>query len=359
MARSTTRRCSTRYFTSAAVFLLVACGAIGTSTSNAADECIAKPDSQPPRGSHWYYRLDRATQRKCWYVAAEGERAARRETTPVRRQLAKPAEPQPERRMDAADVATPAVAEEGREPRLPPRWTEANGSEAGTVMTGPAAVPSVRRAPARQLEPRPERTIGAGAAADEVDDEHERQPLPRWTDASGSRSGIVATKPGSSLERDFMAPEDGPAMRSMRDARPAATSDGSGPSLGIEYLLACLAGILAVAGLLAGRIARRERAPVRIRRDLVPSSVLVPSPPLAGDAEEGAPWRKLPAMGSDEDHRSYAPARYAARSRWPDKDVAEAARSQSPRAPASPRRGDEDLESKLQRLLHDWKRAAA
>jgi len=39
-----------------------------------ADDCLAAPNSPAPPGSHWYYRLDWATQRKCWYVRA-GDRA--------------------------------------------------------------------------------------------------------------------------------------------------------------------------------------------------------------------------------------------------------------------------------------------
>jgi hypothetical protein len=33
-----------------------------------ADECLAAPDSPSPQGTHWYYRLEWATQRKCWYL---------------------------------------------------------------------------------------------------------------------------------------------------------------------------------------------------------------------------------------------------------------------------------------------------
>jgi hypothetical protein len=33
-----------------------------------ADDCLAEPNSSAPAGSHWYYHMDRATQRKCWYV---------------------------------------------------------------------------------------------------------------------------------------------------------------------------------------------------------------------------------------------------------------------------------------------------
>lgn len=33
-----------------------------------ADDCLAAPNSPAPKGSHWYYHLNRATQQKCWYV---------------------------------------------------------------------------------------------------------------------------------------------------------------------------------------------------------------------------------------------------------------------------------------------------
>ena len=40
-----------------------------------ADDCLAAPNSAAPSGSHWYYRLDRATQRKCWYMRPAGQPA--------------------------------------------------------------------------------------------------------------------------------------------------------------------------------------------------------------------------------------------------------------------------------------------
>src|SRR6516162_6086703 len=38
-----------------------------------ADDCLAEPNSPAPAGSHWYYRLDKATQRKCWYIHAKDQ----------------------------------------------------------------------------------------------------------------------------------------------------------------------------------------------------------------------------------------------------------------------------------------------
>ena len=38
----------------------------------AADNCLAKPNAAPPQGSHWYYRVDQAGNRRCWFLAPEG-----------------------------------------------------------------------------------------------------------------------------------------------------------------------------------------------------------------------------------------------------------------------------------------------
>ena len=38
----------------------------------AADECKSEPGSSAPSGSHWYYRISRADQRRCWFLGPEG-----------------------------------------------------------------------------------------------------------------------------------------------------------------------------------------------------------------------------------------------------------------------------------------------
>src|SRR4051794_24026591 len=54
------------------VGLLVAINGV----AHAADNCLAGPKGAAPKGSHWYYRIDHATKRNCWYVRAEGGQAA-------------------------------------------------------------------------------------------------------------------------------------------------------------------------------------------------------------------------------------------------------------------------------------------
>lgn len=49
----------------------IALFAASTCTARAADECIVKPNAEPPQGQHWYYRTDRGSNRQCWYLGPE------------------------------------------------------------------------------------------------------------------------------------------------------------------------------------------------------------------------------------------------------------------------------------------------
>jgi len=51
---------------------LTAAPAASESTAKSADECLAAPKATTPAGAHWYYRIEKGTRRKCWYLADEG-----------------------------------------------------------------------------------------------------------------------------------------------------------------------------------------------------------------------------------------------------------------------------------------------
>jgi hypothetical protein len=52
----------------ASAFLVSIVGVIGTAGTARAADCAAAPGPSAPPDSHWYYRTDRTTQRKCWYL---------------------------------------------------------------------------------------------------------------------------------------------------------------------------------------------------------------------------------------------------------------------------------------------------
>src|ERR1700754_2391599 len=59
----------------------------------AADDCQSRPGTSTPRGSHWYYRLDRQTGKRCWYLGSTNQKT--RQAAPTER---------PERSERAAPV---------------------------------------------------------------------------------------------------------------------------------------------------------------------------------------------------------------------------------------------------------------
>ena len=71
------------------------------SAAPAADaDCLAKPDAQSAPGNHWYYHLDRASGRRCWYQrpvsgaqgSAQNSDAGQTRSVPARAAVPPPAE---------------------------------------------------------------------------------------------------------------------------------------------------------------------------------------------------------------------------------------------------------------------------
>jgi hypothetical protein len=75
----------------AAVFasVVLATGVFNVTTSRvaraAAADCIASPRVQAPKGSHWYYRMDRITHRRCWFMGPAGAPVIRHAASPQAR----------------------------------------------------------------------------------------------------------------------------------------------------------------------------------------------------------------------------------------------------------------------------------
>src|SRR5262249_35527633 len=73
------------FFVPAILFMPLGTVLVSAQTSlaePAADECKTKPGSSAPPGSHWYYRINRTDQRRCWFLGPEGAkvRSQARET---------------------------------------------------------------------------------------------------------------------------------------------------------------------------------------------------------------------------------------------------------------------------------------
>jgi hypothetical protein len=141
------------------VLLLISSFLLSVQVSRAADECIEKPNAPAPQGSHWYYRIDRASNRQCWYLGAEGAKVrapAREAATRVRTPVPKPA-PQPLAEA-ATDNAVVATADEEVVQKTPPAVASLNWQSlsTSTFSTGDGALPdivAIRTTPQTAEEP--------------------------------------------------------------------------------------------------------------------------------------------------------------------------------------------------------------
>src|SRR5438105_928740 len=79
-------------------------------SSSATADCLAKPNAPSAPGNHWYYRIDRASGRHCWYQRAEigASNESSQPRTPSRAMVSPPAdkplpEPPADMRSEAGD----------------------------------------------------------------------------------------------------------------------------------------------------------------------------------------------------------------------------------------------------------------
>ncbi len=196
----------------------------------AAEACRTNPGSLTPPGSHWYYRLNHADKRHCWYLGPVDQRASAREAaspevTPT----------------DAPQTATAA------EPATP----------------SPAGAPETEPVPAAQAQMTPEavaaflqwsaRNDGGGL------DFSTRWPagLPRAQDLNASDPGAV-----SSGDTDARAAADTLVQTSSPWPAAEAMSAQAPPAGDTVFRVFAIAGVFAIALLLlAGWAAKFTRAP--------------------------------------------------------------------------------------------------
>jgi hypothetical protein len=236
----------------ASVTLVVATNGI----ARAADTCLAGPKGAAPKGSHWYYRIDHATKRNCWYVRAEGEKPAASQNSSV-------------------SQASPPQAETPLQPSVANARAEANPGDIGQSN----AVAAERAPPA---------AANNGQGPDAPATDSGQSPVAsRWLDQADADTITGSTpKPddsGASLNPP--APAVAAVPLAAGDARPAS------PSGAVSNLFLVILGALALAALFTGIIfrfgtARRDdrqdfgrdqRAPW----DAVDVGATIRSPPLA------------------------------------------------------------------------------
>ena len=239
--------------------LLVALSAVTLSATPGSaattETCIAAPNSTAPDGSHWYFRTDRATQRKCWYLAAQGQkvhRAAR----------AEPADEEPAARPARSkreSVASPAAA------------NQASASEASATPTLPSDAQGRMQRFIYGAAPQVTVAEAAPQAAAETASVPPAGTLQWPAPAQSAVSSQVADASGGAPVTTAADPSD--AQEAARDAAPAQPNATSGiastagtdaASVTPLQMLLLFVAALAIAGILLHTIlklalARRHR----------------------------------------------------------------------------------------------------
>lgn len=206
-----------------------------TSTANAASDCLASPKGTAPQGQHWYYRIERATKRQCWYLRAEGGKDS---ANAVQTAQAAPD-------ASTADSAAPQqhAVQDARAEYLTPQSN---------------AAPITPNAPAK---PAPMQQAASPSA-----DSNAQLPAvaTRWPDAS-----TAATSPAPQPAPAPVAAPAPPSTKPSKSPAPvtlaAADATTDKPTGSLQMLLLVIGGALALAGILASIIYRFAGGRVRVQ----------------------------------------------------------------------------------------------
>ncbi|WP_157817206.1 hypothetical protein [Bradyrhizobium sp. SK17] len=234
----------------------------GTATARTADSCQSAPKGTAPAGSHWFYHLDRSTQKKCWYLGD------------ARNKVAKTAVAQPAAVPDTATAdATPPQGQPAPPPAMRKsiadaraEWPSPQAGTAPSAVAGAGQADSAAPIPAAPAAPPEANAQSSDANA-------------RWLDAS-SMAGTNGTRHAA----------DQPTVVAQADATPqqaaapapavpvAAETPAEKSASSTQMLLFVMVGALALAGLVSALVFRLTRTR---------------TPPYEISDEWRAPWDSL------------------------------------------------------------------
>ena len=231
---------------------------VGITVPASAEDCLGAPNSPAPQGSHWYYRLDWATQRKCWYARAPGP-IVQQAAVPVAsaritslHSVSAASEP-----ISAADGAPMSVSPgDGASPsphvKIPAVKPKSARAITTTDRTVQRSVNDENIAPSTMETPAPQVSASSQSGAQAVG------PAPAapmaWPDAPPT---ITPTKPQELIAAPTDSPSDGVSVDAEQPVRGDKPNDNTGMPMIIFPILAL--GLTVVALFIKIAAARRTR----------------------------------------------------------------------------------------------------
>ena len=244
----------------------------GATPAPAADDCLSEPKDQAPHGSHWYYRIDHATKRHCWYLKDEKlSQNAAANSAAAAHPVSPNAEAATQHSIADAHAELPAQAA----PEQPKR---------GDGLAPALAADATTATPAAQ-------TQGSVVAS-------------RWPEQSETGSATVPpSTTGNSAVAASTDPDATPSPTHAAATLAAADSSPEKQSGSIQMLLLGILSALALAGLIGSAVFRfgnlrwSGRREIRIDREAIweSANIVRRSPPVdldsgAGIRRDDIPW---------------------------------------------------------------------
>ena len=226
-------------------------------------ECLSAPKATTPAGGHWYYRLEKGTKRKCWYLGDAGGKVNK-----------------------TAEAAPPSVAEQDSPPsKKPLQKSVANARaelRAGTSADEDTSLSESTWPPLSTAADEASHNDNQSAALQPAPEQAAPQNgnlLSRWPEpksvasaAEQPATGMSApaqTTPALTPDRLVMAAATpAPAATSAPVVQPAAATAPAEDNFSIRILLSILVGVLALAAIVGPMIFQSIK-PQRNKRDTV------------------------------------------------------------------------------------------
>jgi hypothetical protein len=264
-----------------------------TSEAAPAESCLKAPHGVAPQGSHWYYRIERSSQRRCWYLGDKGRGTAQRTAT------------------RAAPQAEQDQNEESDSPAAPVANTPVVNAPAATAPAAPvASVPTAPLANASPPADQPKPAITMLTTRNVSNTEQIAQVAP--TQDASQQPAAPNSQPGTTAEAApapvVQAPSDQPPATAAEQPAPppaAAPAQTASPSAQTMPTLQLLLGALALLGLLTSAtlfmmaMVRRRKDVLNVRRE--PHTLPYEASPETS-AEDRPTFQSMPALDPIRQH---------------------------------------------------------
>jgi hypothetical protein len=165
----------------------------------AADDCLSAPGEQTQQGGHWYYRIDHATKRHCWYLRDENGDVSK-VTAPGPRQSAKPAS-KAEGAMQSSIADARAEFPAQTRVEVPSRAVDAPPTSApATIWQNDSNIPG----------PEPQRSVIASRWPDSLSDAPSISTAPARADAGAAINAASRTEAAVAAAGQISAADTSP-----------------------------------------------------------------------------------------------------------------------------------------------------